>query len=129
MKPARSARVDRRVLKQRSPQALIEAELLAAGVEFPDEPAQERLPPAIPVMGGGAGDRGPQPHRRRITISGQVLDLPANQGALDGGQLAGAVDPAAAAGHSRVDPVPTGRDRGAVAGGVGDCALGRTGSG
>ena len=39
------------------------------------ETAEERLPPAVDVGGGGAGDRGPQPDRLGVAVPGQVLDL------------------------------------------------------
>jgi hypothetical protein len=93
------------------------------------EAAQERLPPAVHVGRGGAGGGGPQPHRLRVAVPGQVLDLQPNQGAFDDRQLAGVVDPARAAGQPGVDPVPAGRDRGAVAGGLGRGGVRRFGPG
>ena len=42
---------------------------------FEVEAAQKRLPPAVHVGRGGAGDRGPQPHGLGVTVAGQVLDL------------------------------------------------------
>ena len=70
-------------------------------------------------VGGGAGGRGPQPHRFRVAVAGQVLDLQPDQGALDDRQLAVVVEPAAAVGQPGMDPIPAGGDRGAVAGGLG----------
>ena len=78
---------------------------------------------------GGAGGRGPQPHRFRVTVAGQVLDLQPDQGAFDDRQLAVVVEPAAAVGQPRMDPVPAGGDRGAVAGGLGDRGVLRLGPG
>ena len=78
---------------------------------------------------GGAGDRGPQPHRFRVTVAGQMVDLQPDQGALDDRQLAVVVEPAAAVGQPGVDPVPAGRDRGAVAGGLGAGGVLRFGPG
>ena len=76
---------------------------------FQVEAAQERLPPAVDVGGGGAGGRGPQPHRLGVTVAGQVLDLQADQGALDDGEVAVVVEPAGAAGQPGVQPVPAAR--------------------
>jgi len=41
------------------------------------------LPASIHVGGGDAGGRGPQPYRFRVAITGQVVDLEPDQGALD----------------------------------------------
>jgi len=49
---------------------------------FEVEATQERLPSAIHVSSGGAGDRGLQPHRLRVAVAGQVLDLQPDQGAF-----------------------------------------------
>ena len=61
----------------------------------------------IDVGGGGAGGRGPQPHRFRVTVTGQVIDLQADQGAFDDRQLAVMVEPAAAVGEAGVEPGPS----------------------
>ena len=77
----------------------------AEGV-FQVEAAQERLPAAIDVGRGGVGLRPPQPQRFRVLLSGQVLDLQPDQGALDDREIAGVVGPGAAVFQPRVQPVP-----------------------
>ena len=52
---------------------------------FEVEAAQERLPAAVDVGRGGVGIGSPQPHRFRVAVAGQVLDLQPDQGALDDG--------------------------------------------
>jgi hypothetical protein len=66
------------------------------------EPAEERLPQAIHVGSAGAGDRRPQPDRLGVPVAGQAFDLQPDQRALDDGQFAVVVGPAAALGQPRV---------------------------
>jgi hypothetical protein len=86
---------------------------------FQVEPAEKAAPPAVDIGGGGAGGRGPQPHRLGVAVAGQVVDLQADQRALDDGELALVVEPAGAVGEPGVQPVPAAGRRGAVAGGLG----------
>jgi hypothetical protein len=82
---------------------------------FKVEPAEKRLPPAVDVGGGGADARRPQPHRLGVTVAGQMVDLQADQCALDDGQLAVVVQPADAVGEPGMQPVPAAGHRGAAA--------------
>jgi hypothetical protein len=66
---------------------------------FQVEPAEKAAPPAVDIGGGGAGGRGPQPHRLGVAVAGQVVDLQADQRALDDGELALVVEPAGAVGE------------------------------
>ena len=86
---------------------------------FEIEPSQERLPAAVHVGSGRAGDRRPQPDRLRVAVAGQMVDPQPDQGTLDDRQLAVVIEPAAAVGQPRVQPIPAGRGCGAVAGGRG----------
>jgi hypothetical protein len=49
------------------------------------EAAQERLPPAIHILSGGAGGGAPQPDGLGVAVAGHALDLQPDQGALDDG--------------------------------------------
>ncbi len=82
------------------------------------ESAQECLPAQVDVAAGHAGLGGPQPDGQRALPAGQVVDLQADQRALDDGKFAGVVDPGRAGGQPRVDAVPGHGLRGAVS--VGD---------
>src|ERR1035441_2808033 len=82
------------------------------------ETAQERLPGAVHFACCGAGAGGPQPDRVRVTLAGQVIDGEPDEGALDDGQLAVVVLPAAAVFQPLVQPGPGHRSRGAVPGRV-----------
>ena len=42
---------------------------------FDVEAAQERLPGPVHFLFAGAGAGRPQPHRVRVTLAGQVIDL------------------------------------------------------
>jgi hypothetical protein len=79
------------------------------------EPTEKRLPPAVDVGGGGAGARRPQPPRLGVTVAGRVVDLQADQRALDDGQLAVVVQPAGPVGEPGMQPVPAAGHRGAAA--------------
>jgi hypothetical protein len=63
---------------------------------FEIESSQEGLPPPVHITSGGGGDRGPQPDRLGVAVAEQGLDLQPDEGALDDGQLAVVVCPAAA---------------------------------
>ena len=52
------------------------------------KPAQERLPQPVHLRGRGAGRRAPQPQRLGGAVTGQVIHLQADQGALDDRQRA-----------------------------------------
>ena len=80
------------------------------------ETAQERLPGPVHLVCGGGGAGGPQPDRFRVAAAGQVIDLEADEGALDDGQLAVVVLPGGAAGELLMQPGPGHRLRGAVPG-------------
>src|SRR6266540_1722104 len=73
---------------------------------FKIETAQERLPQAVHVSGRGAGERAPQPYRLGVPVAGQVIDLEADQGALDDWQRAVMADPGGPVGQPGVQPVP-----------------------
>ena len=79
------------------------------------ERTEKRLPPAVDVGGGGAGARRPQPPRLGVTVAGRVVDLQADQRALDDGQLAVVVQPAGPVGEPGMQPVPAAGHRGAAA--------------
>src|SRR5512147_245053 len=49
------------------------------------EPAQERLPGPLDLLGGGDRGAGPQPQRFRGPVAGQVIDLQPDQCPLDDG--------------------------------------------
>src|SRR5947207_15983169 len=93
------------------------------------EAAQERLPGAVYLPGGGAGTGGPQPQRLRSAVAGQVLDVQPDESALDDGQLAGVAFPAGAGGQLLVQPCPGRGPGGAVPGGRGAGGRGRGGPG
>ena len=86
---------------------------------FEIEAAQERLPAAVDISGGGAGARPPQPHRFRVLLAGQVIHPQPDHGALDDRQLAGVACPGAAVFQTRMQPVPGLGVSSAVAAGVG----------
>ncbi len=83
------------------------------------EAAQERLPQPVHLSGRGAGAGAPQPHGLGVAIAGQVIDLEADQRAVDDGQVAVVVEPGGAVGEPGVQPVPGVRHGGAVPGGLG----------
>lgn len=82
------------------------------------EAAQVGLPPTVYIGRYCAGSRAPQPDRFGVAVTGQVINLEADQRALDDGQRAVVVEPAGAVGQPGMQPIPTGGDRRAVAGGV-----------
>src|SRR6266536_2103962 len=96
---------------------------------FKIESSEERLPEPVQVGGGGAGGRGPQPHRLGVAVAGQVLDLQPDEGAFHDRQVAVVVNPAGAVGEPGVQPVPAAGLGGAVAGGGGGRGLLRLGPG
>jgi transposase len=79
------------------------------------EPTEKRLPPTVDVGGGGAGARRPQPPGLGVTVAGRVVDLQADQRALDDGQLVVVVQPVGPVGEPVMQPVPTAGHRGAAA--------------
>jgi len=60
---------------------------------FKIETAQERLPQPVHLARGGAGGRAPQPDRLGVTVTGQVIDLQADQGSFDHRQRAIVIQP------------------------------------
>jgi hypothetical protein len=84
---------------------------------FDIEAAQERLPGAVYLAGGGAGTGGPQPQRLRSAVAGKVFDVQPDKGALDDGQLAVVAFPSGAGGQLLVQPCPGRSPGGAVPGG------------
>jgi hypothetical protein len=78
--------------------------------------AQERLPQAVHLTRSCAGTGGPQPHGLRGAVTGQVIDLQADQGSLDDRQRAVVIEPGGAVGEPGVHPVPRGSHRRPVPG-------------
>src|ERR1039457_7034815 len=93
------------------------------------EPAQERLPQPVHLTRSGAGARGPQPDRLGVPVARQMVDLQADQGAFDDGQVAVVVKPGGAVGEPGMQPVPGPCQRGAVPGGCRRCRDRRRGPG
>src|SRR5437588_12098748 len=82
------------------------------------ETAQVRLPPVGNLGRGGAGGRAPQPDRLGVAVTGQVINLQADQGAVNDGQLTVVFEPAGAVSEPGMQPVPAAGPRRAMAGGV-----------
>src|SRR6476646_10137901 len=82
------------------------------------ETAQERLPPVGNLGWRGASDRAPQPDRLGVAVTGQVIDLQADQGAVNDGQLTVVIQPAGAVSEPGMQPVPAAGPRRAITSGV-----------
>src|SRR5512142_840109 len=61
---------------------------------------------------------GLQPHRLRVAVAGQVVDLQMDQRPLDNWKFTVVVGPGPAVGQPRVQPLPAGGPGGAVTAGV-----------
>ena len=82
------------------------------------EPAQERSPEPIDICWCQTGFRAPQPHRRRMTVTGQVIHRQPDHCSLDDRGWPLVVGPRAAVGQPGVQPIPRRGVRGSVAAGV-----------
>lgn len=83
------------------------------------EAAEEGLSPAAHVRRCGGGGRAPQPDRFRVTVTGQAIDLQADQRAVQDKEFfLGVLQPGAAVSESGMHPVPGRRGDCAIAGGV-----------
>lgn len=73
---------------------------------FMIESAEERLPAQVDVFAGHAGARGALPHRLRVAVTGQVLNLQPDQRVMDQREFTAVIEPGATGLQPGVHPVP-----------------------